>query len=55
MLGEEFSAVTTDVVLGATPADATVAPSRSEVVRRLMHLASNDRHNSIGSLWARID
>ena len=59
MLGEEFSAVTTDVVLGDTlnviPTCATVAPSRSEVVGRLMHLASNDGHNSIGSLWARID
>ena len=59
MLGEEFSAVTADVVLGDTlnviPTCATLAPSRSEVVRRLVHLASNDGHNSIGSLWARID
>lgn len=59
MLGEEFSAVAADVVLGDTlkiiPTCATVTPSRSEFMGRLVHLASNDGHNSIGSLWARID
>jgi hypothetical protein len=55
MLGEKVSAATAVVVLGVIPADATVAPSRSEVVRRLVHLASNDGPNLIGSLWAQID
>ena len=55
MLGEEFSAVTTDVVLGATPADATVAPSRSEFMGCLIHIASNNGRHLIGSLWAQID